>query len=533
MLRGRALVTRLLLLQLAILVVTVGAGAAASVWQAGRALDSQYGQRSLAIAEAVATMPAVIAAFDEPDPSRVVQPIAETVRKATGATFVVVANRQQIRYAHPNPAQIGRRLSTDASTALDGEPWMGTQTGTLGRSMRAKAPIFDAAGQVIGVVSVGFLEQTIGEALHSSLLGLGVFFALALVLGTTGSLLLARHVKRQTFGLEPAEIAGLLEHRDATLHGLREGLLAADAGGRITLVNDEARRLLGLPEDCLGARVEELDLPTRLRDVLEGRDVGLDQIVLRRGRLLVLNRMPVRVRGEQVGAVVTLRDQTELDQLTRALEDARTTTDLLRAQAHEFANRMHTVAGLIELAEYDEALRFVTSESRAREAVADAVLAQIRHPALAALLLAKASVAAERGAQLAITPETDVPDDGDDPGPLVTVVGNLVDNALEALGGDGGRVEVGVLPTSEGRLITVRDSGPGLSPELAEEVFREGFTTKVARSGGTRGLGLALTRQACVRRGGWVRADGGDGGTVFTALLPALPATDARVQVAP
>ena len=523
MLRRWSLAAQILLLQLVIVTLTVTVGALLTVDQSRRQLDESYAQRVLAIAESVAAIPAIREAFAAPDPSRIIQPIAETVREAAGATFVVVANRDQVRYSHPDPWKIGQRLSTDASPALDsGRAWVGTETGTLGRSVRAKVPVLDDRGEVIGVVSVGILEQEVAAALRDMLPQLLVYAALGLALGAAGSWLLARRVKRQTFGLEPREIAGLLEQREAMLHGIREGMLAVDSTGRITVVNDEARRLLDLPEDCVGRRVTELALPSRVTDVLTGRDRGEDQFVLRAGRVLVLNRMPVALRGEDLGAVVTLRDRTELESLLRELDGARTMTDALRAQAHEFANRMHTVGGLIALGAYDEALGFITRESDARERLAALLGDRVREPALAALLLAKAAFAAERGVELRVAAGSDVPPLPEDAADLVTVVGNLVDNAVEALPG-GGWVEVGLTATPEQLpeqvQVVVRDSGPGVAPELAEEVFREGFTTKVARLGGGRGLGLALTRQACVRRGGRVAVHN-EGGAVFTAVLP-------------
>jgi two-component system CitB family sensor kinase len=230
--------------------------------------------------------------------------------------------------------------------------------------------------------------------------------------------------------------------------------------------------------------------------------------------------MPVSARGGDIGAVVTLRDRTELDTLLHELDGARSTTDALRSQAHEFSNRMHIVAGLIELEEYDEAMRFATSTTAAHEVLARSIADRVDEPAVAALLLAKSATVAERGAKLIVSGETELcREDVGDPRDLLLVVGNLIDNALDALVGDAGWIRVTVRSTDNGVLVEVCDSGPGVAPDLADEVFRHGFTTKVAQSGGARGLGLALTRQACVRRGGWVRVRN-DNGAVFTALLP-------------
>jgi two-component system CitB family sensor kinase len=515
-----SLAGQILVLQLLVVLATV-AVAAVIGWQQLRAqITRQEGARALAVAESIAASPQVRDAMATDEPSRVLQPLAEAVRKANDLTFVVIADRDQVRLTHPDPAMIGQRLSTDAGDALAGHALVTTQRGTLGRSVRAKVPIRNAAGDVVGVVSVGSLVEKVGEQVRSALPRLGLYALLALLLGTLGSVLLGRRLKRQTFGLEPAEIGRLLEQREATLRGIREGLVVVDGQGRVSLVNEEAVRLLDIPADSVGRLLSDLDLSPRLRDVLGGVVDGDDEIVLRAGRVLVLNRKALDVRGRAIGAVTTLRDRSRLDDLTRELNGARSVTDALRAQAHEFANRMHTVAGLLELGAYDEALGFVESAAAGGDELAARLTAQVGEPAVAALLLAKSSSAAERGSELRVSPEAFLPaGTGADPEALITILGNLIDNALEALGSDTGWVEVLLLPREDGVLVEVRDSGPGIAPELADDVFRNGFTTKVAQSGGSRGLGLALTRQACVTRGGWVQVRN-EGGAVFTALLP-------------
>ncbi len=515
-----SLATQILALQVLIVLTTVAVSAVVGVQQARAQLTRQEGAKVLAIAESVAALPTVRASFDDPDPSVLLQPLAEAVRAANNLTFVVVADRDQMRLAHPSPVQIGQRLSTDASEALAGQRVVTTERGTLGSSVRAKVPVLDPQGRVVGVVSVGNLEEFVAEQWRGALPRLALYLMLALVVGAFGSWLLARRLKRQTFGLEPAEIGALLEQREATLHGIREGLLVVDGNGRVTLVNDEAVQLLDIPADSTGRQVCELDLSPRLRDVLTGISGGQDEIVLRAGRVLVLNRKPIAVRGRGIGAVVTLRDRTELEDLTRQLGGARSVTDALRAQAHEFANRMHTVAGLLELGEHHDALSFIERVTSVRHELATRLTEHVREPAVAALLLAKTASAAERGVELRLAPDTALPPlHGAEPEALVTIVGNLVDNGVEALGGDAGWVQVRLVTTVDGVQIDVRDSGPGVAPELADEVFRNGFTTKIAQQAGSRGLGLALTRQACVTRGGWVDVRN-EGGTVFTAFLP-------------
>ncbi len=263
------------MLQIGIILLTVAAGAVVSFLQARRNLDARAGQQSLAIANTVASDPDIVADFAEPDPARLIDPIAERIRHATHAAFVVVANRRGIRYSHPNPALVGTSLLHDKGenpqAVLAGHTFVGVESGSLGRSMRAKVPIRDASGSVIGLVSVGVLESRVSSELGATLPTSAIPPLIGLALGTVGAFLLARRVKRQTFGLEPREIAALLEQREAMLHGVREGAIAVDQSGRLTLINDEAARLIGLDGSALGKYPHDVLPPGRLRDVLTRR----------------------------------------------------------------------------------------------------------------------------------------------------------------------------------------------------------------------------------------------------------------------
>ncbi len=520
--------TQIFVLQIVIILLTVIAGFAVSVAQARRVLDQRTGETSLAIARTIASMPDIASGLTAPEPAYVIDPIAERVRAATGAAFIVVADRHGIRYSHPNPQLIGTSLLADpdesVKSVLAGNTFVGVQSGSLGRSMRAKVPIHAADGSVVGLVSVGVLEAKVSSELAARLPESSVPPLLGLALGALGSLLLARRVKRQTFGLEPHDIAALLEQREAMLHSVREGALTIDSAGRVTLVNDEATRLIGIDASALGRDLAEVAPPGRLRDVLTGRVTGRDEVVLVGDRIVVVNRMPVEVHGHPVGAVVTLRDRTELDGLLHELNDVRTLADALRAQEHEFANRLHVIGGLLELGRYAEAVQFVNLNSSLHQELAAALVDQIGDPIVSALLLGKASVASERGITLRVSMLTDVPVGLIDPRSLVTILGNLIDNALDsaAQGGTGGHVDVSLGVQDGEATLRVHDSGPGIDPTLSAEIFREGFTTKVANGKGRRrGLGLALVTQAVRRHDGRVTVDNVDG-AVFTVTLPVL-----------
>jgi len=536
-------------------VLTVGAGFAVSLWQTRKQIDQEEGQQSLAIARSVASMPNVRAAFFRPHPERIINPIAERIRHRTHAAFIVVANDRGIRYSHPDRSRIGERISTDPGIALSGKEYVGVQTGTLGRSVRAKTPVFGPSGAVIGLVSVGVLESAVTAKLISNLPIVLIPPLLGLALGVLGSVLLARRIKRQTFGLEPDEIATLLEQREAMLHGIREGTIATDARGRVTLVNDEARRLLGVEGDVVGRELAEIVPPGHVREVMAGKVDEPDQVVLVDDQVLVVNRMPVSVRGKEIGAVVTLRDRTELEALMRELNDVQSLADALRAQEHEFAHKLHVVAGLIEVGRHEDAVGFIKQSSLVHQALVGSIvdraareqlravqqaerivdrrkgvaaLRRVGDSILVGLLLGKAAVASERNVELRVGPETRLPDDVPNARELVTVVANLVDNALDSVSGAGGGwIEVTIVDEDEGVVIRVHDSGPGVDPAVADEIFRDGFTTKVATGAGRRGLGLALVSQTARRRGGTVRVEN-DGGALFTVFLPHVRVPVAR-----
>ncbi|HJQ05743.1 MAG TPA: Spo0B domain-containing protein, partial [Nocardioides sp.] len=357
---ARRLSTQIFAAQLIILVATVAIGFVLLARQARIGLDHQYEQRSVAIAATVAGMPDVGACLaGRSGCTQPLEELARNVERESGATYVVILDMHGIRHSHPNPDLIGVPVEEPIAT-IDGRTHVGTDHGSLGASANGKAPVYDAAGAMVGEVSVGIKETTVGAALRGQLPAYLLWTGLALAGGALASWLLARRLKRTTFGLEPDEIALLLREREATLHGIREGVIALDPDDRISMINDEARRLLGLGITPTGGRLAELLPPGRLLDVLAGADTASDEVVLTDDFALLVNKLPVFLAGRPHGTVVTLRDRTEIAGLIRELDGVRRLTDTLRAQHHEFTNHMHTVAGLIELGEHDDALAFLT-----------------------------------------------------------------------------------------------------------------------------------------------------------------------------
>lgn len=527
--------TQVVLLMVAILVLTMAGGFYAVQRNLHEQLNGQFEQRALSVAQTLAAERSVASQVVDGRPGGQLQVLATQVARETGALFVVITNARGIRYSHPNPALIGTPVTYRDPEPASSEPfrtgrsWQGIQRGSLGWVAAGKAPLF-LNGALVGQVSVGFAVAGVTRQLASALPSLIFYLIGALAIGVLAALALARRLKRQTFGLELSEIAALLQEREAMLHGLREAVLGYDTGGRVLLANDAARDLLGLPAQFAGRKLRYMLPPGRIADVVTGEVTGSDLLVLHSGRVLVANRMPITRNHQQLGWVVTFQDRTESETLKRALDEVTGLADTLRAQSHEFANRLHTLVGLVELGHYSEAVEFVTGLSAARGELTDQLVEAIGEPKLAALILAKVSLASERDVELRLLPDSKVGQRITAITQVLTVAGNLIDNAIDAaaLAPAPREVELTLVAAEEDLLIRVRDTGPGVPHDLRDQIFTDGVTTKSSLTGARRGLGLALIRQIVESMGGMISV-GHDGGAVFTAVLPGC--LDAPVTV--
>ncbi|MFD8158306.1 ATP-binding protein [Streptomyces malaysiensis] len=483
-------------------------------------LDDQAMRRALAIAQTTAAEPRLAEALQHtrPAPGGPVQTEAERIRRATGAEYVVIMDRHGVRWSHTSPGEIGKHVSTDPTDAIQGREVMEIDEGTLGRSARGKVPLRAGDGRIVGAVSVGIAYESVRARLVASVPEMLAYAGGALAVGALAAYVVARRLQRRTHDLAFSDISALLAEREAMLHGIREGVVALDAHGRIRLVNDEAQRLLELRPEGTGQPLEAVLPPGRTTDVLSGRATGADLLTVSGGRVLVANRMPT----DDGGAVVTLRDRTELERLGRELDGTRGLIDALRAQDHEHANRMHTLLGLLELELHDEAMEFITETIGVHRATAEQVTERVHDPLLASLLVGKATVATERGVALYVAEDSLLPNRLVDPPGLVTIVGNLIDNALDAaVGSREPRVEVTLCADDRTVLLRVSDTGPGIPADRRDVVFTEGWSTKEPPAHGKRGIGLALVRRLAERQGGSVRvSDREGGGAEFTVVLP-------------
>ncbi|WP_055696256.1 sensor histidine kinase [Streptomyces prasinopilosus] len=524
--RPRSLAAQLFAMQ-AVLIAVLVVGYALFSYVGDRSqAEEAAGHQATGVALSIADSPSVRESIRTADPSATLQPYALAVMRDTDIDFVTIMDPRGIRWTHPDPDQIGLPFRGHTAAALRGRTFTETYTGTLGPSVRAVAPVLDG-DRIVGLVSAGIRVEEISQRAQGQLTTLLAAAAAALGLGAIGTYVINARLRRHTHGMNATQLSHMHDYHQAALHAVREGLLMLDGQYRVALINDGGRELLGVEpeEDVVGRSVAELSLPAPLTGALLASRPRVDEVHLTADRVLVVNTSPVS-GGERRGAVVTLRDVTELQSLMGELDSERGFTQALRSQAHEAANRLHTVVSLIELGRAEEAVDFATAELELAQALTDQVVAAVGEPVLAALLLGKTAQAHERGVELVVTPDSRL-DDGLLPATLpardlVTILGNLIDNAVDAaLGGISPRVTVTALTDNRPELILrVSDTGPGVAPDHAEAVFEQGFTTKPSGPGG-RGLGLALVRQAVHRHGGTLTVTSEEGGGArFEVRLP-------------
>ncbi|MEU8919981.1 ATP-binding protein [Kitasatospora sp. NPDC048545] len=548
----RSLAGQLFVVQVVIVAAVVAGGAVLAYLFTADRNERAARNQVTAVAHAVADSPSVRAAVTGPDPTTVLQPYVEQVRTDTGVSFITVMDTDGVRWTHPLPEQIGKRYLGHIDWALAGQTRSETYTGTLGPSVRVVTPVWDDRHRVVALVSVGLTVESISAQLSGPLMALVGVAVAALALGGAGTYLANSRLRRHTHGMGPGELSHLYEYHQATLRSVREGLVLLDRSHRVVLCNDAARELLGLTGDVDGRELAGLGLPEALVAAVLGGEPVRDEVHLTAERVVVLNTSTI---GTGLGRVVTLRDHTELQSLSGELDSVRGFTEALGAQAHEAANRLHAVVSLIELGRHEQAVEFATAELELAQQLTDRVVAAVSEPVLAALLLGKAAQAAERGVELTLTEDSRIDDGVLPPGlsarDLITVLGNLIDNAVDAAiagaaqspvppevtvtaridgagsrdagscdGGalDGGaRGGVGAGADGDCLLLRVADTGAGIDPSAVEDVFRRGWSTK--QDGRGHGLGLALVAQAARRNGGTVEV-GRQVGAVLTVRLP-------------
>ncbi|MGF9964756.1 ATP-binding protein [Bacillus rhizoplanae] len=490
-------------------------------------MEDQIGKRALQVAKTVASIPEIRKAFHTNHPSEVIQPIAEQIRAETGAEFIVVGNKEGIRYAHPVPDRIGEKMvgGDNEGVLKEGRSYVSRATGTLGLSVRGKVPIRDETNKVIGVVSVGFLAEDIHEVIEKHSVPILWVAVCGLVVGIVGSVYLARGIKKLMFGLEPEEISSLYEEHSAVIQSVREGIIVIDKRGCISLVNQAACDILSLrqEESVIGEPILQIVPNSSILEVLRTGEEQLDRQMDLNGKVVIVNRLPVKVENEVIGVVSSFRLKSEIDQLTEELSQVKTYTEALRAQTHEYKNFLYTLSGLIQLESYEEAIELIHKETALQQDFVQFIMTKLQNPWLGGIVVGFYNRARELKIDLIIDRESclkQLPAHIDS-NHVVSILGNLITNAFESVERNEENekiINLFVTDIGDEIIIEVEDSGPGIDDKIVAHIFHKGFSTK---EGEKRGYGLAKVKELVDELHGNITIEKGDlGGALFIVALP-------------
>jgi len=489
-------------------------------------LEEQLDKRVLDISLIIAAMPEVVSLLAMEDPEGKLQVLAERIRIQTGAQFVVIGDRQGKRYSHPNLGKIGETMvGGDNKQALEkGKVYTSRAVGTMGLSLRGKVPVFDADGQVIGIVSVGFLEENIRQ-MSGGLRGIIIVSnIILLVFGIFIAVIMARSFKRATFGLEPHEIGRIFKEQSAILGSIREGIVAINRHGHITLINQAAKRTLGLRFDreYINKHVDEVFPDNGIQDVLRTGESQLDTEQRVADKDIIANRIPIWYDQKVMGVVSSFREKDEMDMLEKELSQVQEYSQMLRQQTHEYSNKLHTISGLIQLQAYDKAVELISSETSGYQDLLQFLVSAVQDPLISGCILGKYHRAKELNIVLNVDRDsnfTDLPE-GMSREKLVTILGNLLDNAYEAvvnLPEAKRMVNLSLTDLGKDLIIEVEDSGEGIADKVAGHIFESGVSTSDKKG---KGIGLYLVRSAVSYFKGEITVNRSDlGGVLFTVYI--------------
>jgi len=494
-------------------------------------IQSEVKTNIMNVAEIVAHSPEIKEALEIKDKNKIIGAEVETFLKTVDQIeYIIVVGMDRTRYSHPDRKLIGAKFvgGDEYKVLKNGETYISEATGTLGKSLRAFTPIYDMNNKKqIGFVAVGTLTQSIENSKQKAIMYL-IFITLgALTVGTIGAFLLAQNIKRTLLGLEPEEITKLYNEKMSIIDAIHEGLVAIDKHGHITLINDSALKILQLEHkynknEIIGQKMELLFPTTRLLTITELGISEYDKEQNINNTLIMTNRVPIKDRQKVIGAIATFRDKSEVTNLAEELTGVKQILEALRANNHEFMNKLHVILGLIHIGELEEAKKYITNITEKKQKLLSEVTNKIKNPTIAALILGKFSRAAELKINLIINEATNLDNNlkNISNNVLVTILGNLIENAMEAASKsikEDRYVNVKIQEGTSEIKIEINDSGIGIEKEYISAIFQRGYTTKT----GSSGVGLSLVKDAIDNLKGEITvASELNEGTKITVLLP-------------
>lgn len=489
-----------------------------------KSTEERIGDKAVSIAKIVAKMPSIIDALTGREPEENIQMITKEISESAGLSYVVVSDANGIRKSHPLESRIGERyFGDDGDAAYSGKIYYSVGLGTLGYSLRGFCPIYAEDGNLVGVVGVGILLNDVREEIRQN--SIVVFFAsiVELIIGLTGAILIDQNVRKATFGFEPSEIAMMFEERNAMLQSVNEGIMAVNQDGIITLLNEEALRILknaGINENFVDATLSSIIPDLHLLDVLKSRKASINVEEEINGLSIISHCLPISIKGQPAGAIATFREKTEIWESAEEMTGVKNYIEALRAQTHEFMNKLHVILGLVYMGSREELVNYIHSFANAQKIEVDFVGGRIKDPLIAGFIFGKQSAARENGIELELNENSFLPSLSNQQvaHELVTILGNLIDNTMDAVMNSPEK-KVGISIVYSGGVITAKvwDTGIGIVPEWKDIIYKRGFSTKK----GKRGQGLALVAQSISRISGSIDYASKDGGgTCFSVVIP-------------
>ncbi|HEY8890689.1 MAG TPA: sensor histidine kinase [Clostridium sp.] len=490
--------TKITAFVIGILLLTIGSISILSFNQMKIVLKDQFGHNLLNIANSV-SMSYLVQNYLEGNNKingEALNNQIESIRRKTKVEFIVVMDMKGIRHTHPIKKEIGKKFEggDEKRVLTKGEEYVSEARGSLGLSLRAFTPIFKD-GKQIGAVAIGSPINEVYNEIYSKIDEFIPFIILGLILGVIAATLLSSNIKKAIFGLEPAEIAWILKEKEAVIESVKEGILAVDKSGKVTLFNKEAGDILHLKEEDIGKNITNLSYENKISEVLKvGKYYENIEMKVRPGLTILCKYNPLKNdKDEVIGVVMNFRDLTEVKKMAEELTGIKKMTWSLRAQNHEFMNKLHTISGLIQLEEYKEALKFISNVAKNRNGINSILTNQIKNVSIAALLFSKFNKAEEArivfeidaDSQLNELPQYMSEDE------LGSIIGNLIENSFDEVNVDGsGTVYFKIFVIDDHLKIQIKDNGQGISYEIRDTIYEIGTTTKV----GQRGIGMYIVK---------------------------------------
>ncbi|WP_010283494.1 ATP-binding protein [Bacillus timonensis] len=461
------------------------------------------------------------------------QAITQQIGNQAGANYVLIDYKDGLSMSYPTYEASHSAFDLENYKAIVFGGFYTIETDNeLGTILWGKAPIIaDEHGhQIVGVVSVGFLKSEIQQNINQKLLKTLLIAIIVLIVGLFGGVLLAKSIRNDIMGLEPHEIASLYRERNAILKSVKEGIIAIDNKGSITLLNKSAKQMLGISNDSINKPIKELLPNTRMLRVLETNMVETDDEMIMNNRVLIVNRMPIIENGKTVGVVSSFRDKTEIKKMVDTLTEIKNYSEDLRAQTHEFTNKLYVLSGLLQLEQYEQAIAMIQEETNQLNFQNDLLFNQIKDPKLQAILLGKIGKASEKkvcleideNSYLSVLPtHISITD-------CIIIIGNLIDNAIDEVMQDEGKVTFFVTDIGNDIVFEVSDNGKGIPNEKMTHLFEKGVSSKAEKN---RGFGLWNVKTVVDKLNGSIEVTNGkNSGAIFTVFLPMKNQIDKEVD---